>query len=243
MLSLKKHIEITSVRYISLPKDTLRRIFLSFTLRCIKYKKTWVPGVDVMKNPGLIEACKKKGFSDTLRSPEHAFRRLGVAGCWLAHTGVIKSITEREGYTVVLEDDFICHPHFFERANEMIGNFSYDFDVALFDTGGEGPVAADKVADRIYKTNNISHPIYRGAHCLFINNKNIDKILLAINESPIHDYDGFLLHCGALRNFIFFTDLCSVVNFGSHTSNCENNIYGIFDWFRKKRKLANVLKR
>jgi hypothetical protein len=125
---------------------------------------------------------------------------------------------------VVLEDDFVCRPKFFENALRMVNAFDRDFDVILFDPWGTGPLAKHKIAENIYFPANCTYPYYGGSHCLFINNTRIPRILEAKLTSEVMDYDGFLLGSGKIDTYIFYTKECATQPFGSDITPSFNKV-------------------
>jgi hypothetical protein len=138
-----------------------------------------------------------------------------VVGCWIAHSRALESITERQGITVVVEDDFICTDDFFDRALKMINSFDLDFDVIVFDPWGEGPQEEHRVSDDIYRPRNCLPFSYVGTQCLFINNHKIPNILESKLNSKIRDYDNFLFANHKINCYVFYTGLSGTRHIGS----------------------------
>lgn len=188
-------------------------------IRKTSYNAILFPGVLYNEKNIVYHKYIKKGTKQYLMNDDHINRIKGVIGCWIAHSQVLETVVEHSGITVVLEDDFICQEDFFENALNMINNFNQDFDVILFDTWGIGPLEIHKVMNNIYFPRNCDYPYYGGAHCLFINNSQISKILDIKNNSQVMDYDGFLLSNEEIKAYVFYTGQCTVINVGSDISN------------------------
>jgi hypothetical protein len=202
---------ITSIRYINMDQNWHRKLFMKSLLKPMSYKVVRCPGVKFDIENKAYDKYLKCGVDANLESA----KANGVVGCWIAHSHALEEVTEQEGITIVLEDDFICKAQFLENALKMVNAFDKDFDVILFDTWGAGPLEAHKIAEDIYHTQNYGFPYYGGTHCLFVNNARIPKILDAKLNSQVMDYDGFLLTSGKLNTYVFHTGECSLRTTGS----------------------------
>jgi hypothetical protein len=223
---------IKAVRYISLKKDLLRRVLLRIQLRSLKCDKKWICGVNYEASNPIYNKYTKMGFEPYLSEIEQQGRIKGVAGCWIAHSHALEDITDRDGISIILEDDFMCRPGFFKKAMEMINQLGQEFDVIVFDPLGTGPLPEHLISKDIYTNNGGSWPFYVGSHCLFINNRNIPKILDDKLNTQIKDFDGFLFMNTKLKVYLFYSHMCSSNYYGSsitndYTSSWINHINGI----------------
>lgn len=217
------NMEITSIRYINLVKNWHRKLFIKLLLRSVPYKTFRCPGVKFDSKNNAYDKYTKHGFKPYLES-EHKHRSNGVIGCWIAHSLAIEDITEENGITVVLEDDFVCKSHFFKNALNMVNSFDREFDIIIFDTWGTGPFEIHKISENIYSPKKITFPYYAGSHCLFVNNARIFKILEAKLNVQVADYDGFLIGSDKLDTYVFYTGDCASRAIGSDiTINKRSN--------------------
>jgi GR25 family glycosyltransferase involved in LPS biosynthesis len=202
---------ITSIRYINLAKNWHRNLFIKLLLRGLPFPVLRYDGVIFKGNEEQYSSYVKHGIFNLLGKE----RQPGVAGCWIAHSKVIEDVTDTEGITVVLEDDFVCKADFFETALEMIRTFSQEFDIIVFDPWGQGPVAVDRITENVYAPREYGYPYYAGAHCLFVNNASIQKILSIKLNSQITDFDRFLIESRKLNVYLFYTGKCAARGIGS----------------------------
>jgi GR25 family glycosyltransferase involved in LPS biosynthesis len=212
--------DITSIRYINMDKNWHRKLFMELLLGAMSYPVIRKAGVKFRSDNPSYDKYLTLGIAPYVNSE----RSEGVVGCWIAHSQVLEEITEQAGITVVLEDDFVCRPKFFENALRMVNAFDRDFDVILFDPWGTGPLAKHKIAENIYFPANCTYPYYGGSHCLFINNTRIPRILEAKLTSEVMDYDGFLLGSGKIDTYIFYTKECATQPFGSDITPSFNKV-------------------
>jgi glycosyltransferase involved in cell wall biosynthesis len=161
----------------------------------------------------------------------------GVLGAWISHWKALEHITFDDGVSVILEDDFACRDLFFEKALKMINNFGQDFDVIMFDMAGEGPHLKHQLSPGVFATSGATFPDYFGAHCLFVNNKSVKKILRSMSKTKAHDPDGFyLMKRNGQSNYAFYTGISTTFFWGSHTRpvrvSLKDKLNRIFEWFR-----------
>ena len=238
---------ISSVRYINLDKNWHRRLLVQSVLKNVNYPIIRSPGIVYQPGKQDYDKYAAQGVEDYLADLK---RKRGVVGCWIAHIKTLESIRERQGITVVIEDDFICAPHFFDVALQMIRDFKDPFDVIVFDTWGEGPLEQHKIKENIYFPANYSYPYYGGTHCLFINNAGIPKIIQAAMSSKIKDYDGYLFRSEGFSTYIFYTSLCGTRYLGSDISGeYKVNLYleilryvqhtAIASWSKLRKRLRS----
>lgn len=181
--------------------------------RC-SYASRRVEGVLFDAENNSHEECVKNGFDEYLLSASED-RRNGVAGCWIAHAGALKSIEDREGFSVILEDDFAFKADFFDIALDLISRLDGDFDVVCFDCIESDSCFSDEVFPGLFRTHGKSFPFYRGSHCLFVNNRRVPKILDAIGRSKVKDYDGFLFSTNKLDVWVASTGRSQVIYLGT----------------------------
>ena len=199
-----------------MPGDRFRRALLLRILRTLPYESRMIPGVAYDAANPEFNGYTAKGIADYLKTSQSRDR--GVEGTWIAHSRALEEVEDREGFTVVLEDDFVCRRDFFAEALRRVNAFDRDFDVILFDPHGNGPLAAHQVAPTIYQSQGESFPHYWGSHCVLVNNRNIPKILAIKRQFEIKDMDGFFLRNDTgLNNYLFYTGKCRQVSFGTHT--------------------------
>lgn len=232
--------DIKEIRYINLRKNTIKRLLMELLLRKLKYPKEWVEGVVWDESKSEYRDLVKNGLEDYAKR-ESISRQKGIIGCWIAHTYALKDVRHDNGITVVLEDDFVCKKDFFDYALSMIRRFDRDFDVIIFDPSGTGPMSADFVGTGICKLKGHSYPYYFGSHCLFINNRSIQRILKIKEKSLIKDYDGFLLCNKEIDSYVFYTGKSKTVLFGSDISQI-NSLFillrGLKIWFSFRKDVG-----
>lgn len=224
------NMEITSIRYINMDKNWHRKLFMTLLLRSLPFKNFRYSGVRFDFKNNAYDKYLKYGFDPHLELINKD-RITGVIGCWIAHSIVLEDVTEQNGITVVLEDDFVCRSHFFEKALSMVNSFNRDFDIVVFDTWGTGPLEIHKIYENIYSPRHYSYPYYGGTHCLFVNNARIPKILEAKINSQVLDYDGFLLTGGKLDTYIFYTGDCASRAIGSDITTRQRSNYDLWGVF------------
>jgi len=207
-------------------KNWHRKLFMKLLLRSMPYKVFRSPGIIFNSHNKSYDKYLKLGIRLYLKSTD-SDRASGAIGCWIAHSKVLEEVTEQNGITVVLEDDFICRSKFFENALKMVNAFDRDFDVIIFDAWGSGPLEIDKISNNIYRSGCYSYPYYGGTHCLFVNNASIPKILDAKLNSQVMDYDGFLYVNGKINSYIFYTGECASRGIGSDISLKDKLKYDI----------------
>lgn len=237
ILRKKIHMEIKQIKYISMRKNIIKRILLNILLRKFPYQKSWIKGVKYDKANPAYKKYMKHGTEDYLHSnsltrPNGAN---GVIGCWIAHSHAIENITDIDGITVVLEDDFACKASFFKAALDMIEKFDRDFDVIVFDPRGDAPPPSYFIKPNICETKETCIPYFIGAQCLFINNKSIEKILNIKLNSKVKDVDGFLFANPNINTYAFYTGLSHAQWFGSDTMGINSFQIlkrGIKDWWK-----------
>lgn len=209
--------DIKQIRYISLPDESLRRGLLERLLARLPYPNRLVPGVIYDPDDPRFEPYTRGGIIDYLAGQPDRFR--GVVGLWIANSKALEDIVDRDGVTVVLEDDFVCKPTFFETARDMLSKFDRPFDVVMFDCMGT-PREAHRIAKNVYRSDGESFPTYWGSHVLFVNNRSIPKILETKRRFTAMDVDGFYLQPSTgLDVYQFYTGLCCQLYFGSRVSN------------------------
>jgi hypothetical protein len=199
-------------------KNLLKRKLMRQQLLKYPYPFKWVPGVLYYSSDPAFSKYTKNGVESYV---PHS-RLNGVVGCWIAHSHAIEDVTETEGVTIILEDDFVCRPSFFDKALTMLERFDRDFDIIFFDPRGSGGVDIHLVYPNIYRPMN-SFPSYEfcgpqyycGSQCLFINNRSISKILNIKLECAIKDIDGFLLMQKDLNTYVFYTGISKALWLGS----------------------------
>lgn len=209
--------DIRQIRYISLPDDSLRMRLLQRLLDMLPYPARLVPGVVYDAANPDYEPYIRGGMAPYLSLQPNRVR--GVVGLWIANSKAIEDITEREGITVVVEDDFVCKASFFDTALEMLARFDRPFDVIMFDCQGK-PRAAHRIANGVYRSDGETFPTYWGSHVLFVNNRSIPKILEAKQKFNVMDVDGFYLQpSSGLEVYQFYTGKCRQLYFGSRISH------------------------
>lgn len=237
--------DIKEIRFINLRKNIGKRVLMGLLLRKLKYPKKRVDGVVWDGNKSECSNLVKNGLEDYLKK-ERISRQRGVIGCWIAHTNALKDVESDEGITVVLEDDFVCKKDFFDNALAMIAECGRNFDVLIFDPSGTGPRSEDFIKPGIYKLKGHSYPYYHGSHCLFVNNRSIQKILMIKEKTPIKDYDGFLLYNNEINSYVFYTGKSGTVLFGSDVSGISGLhvlLRGLKKWldFRKDVRVQDSM--
>lgn len=224
--------EITSIKYINMEKDHEKRFLLEKVLSRYTYSIQRISGVAYSQNPDSYKNYTLNGLASYVAS-DSLKRQNGVIGCWIAHVQALESTVETEGYTVVVEDDFVCKDSFFEKALAMLNNSSIDLDVAIFDPKGEGPLSCHLIQNGIYNSQGDSFPLYAGSHCVFYKNSRIQALLKIINSSEIRDYDGYLLCNQNIKTYLFYTGLSRTIYFYSDIEDfqIENSLWrGVQDW-------------
>jgi GR25 family glycosyltransferase involved in LPS biosynthesis len=203
-----------------MPADRVRRALLKRLLRTLPYENRLVPGVAYAPHEPSLAKYITGGIQDyVLENPQ---RMRGVVGLWISHSMALESVDADEGVTVILEDDFVCTPDFFEVAIKMVNEFERDFDVIMFDCAGSGPREVHKIAPGIYQTDGESFPTYWGSHCLFVNNRSVRKILQVKQNYPVKDIDGFhLMRDHPLEVFLFYTGKCRQIFFGTNMGGTQ----------------------
>lgn len=235
---------ITSIKYINMDKNFGKNWFMKHLLRGMSFEYERIPGVKYDQNCPDLSRHLINGVEPYLLNRSHS-RVMGVIGCWIAHTNALQKIKEVDGITVVLEDDFICGPDFFALAQKKISEFKKEFDVIVFDPRGIGPLKHDFVESGIYKSNKRAHPYYVGTQCVFVNNSSVAKILAAKEQSPIKDYDGYLIAHDKINTYIFYTGKSQSVWFGSDIeggNNIVTFIKGIIGWSLFKISNSNSMR-
>jgi hypothetical protein len=213
--------DIKQIRYISLPDESLRRRLLERLLIRVPYPSRLVPGVVYDPANPDFEPYTRRGIAEYVTA--HPGRVKGVVGLWIANSRAIEDIVERDGVTVVLEDDFVCTSSFFDTARDMLARFDRPFDVIMFDCMGK-PRDAHKIMENVYRTDGETFPTYWGSHVLFVNNRSIDRILEAKRNFTVMDVDGFFLHPGTgLEVYQFYTGKCRQLYFGSRVSHAARS--------------------
>jgi len=246
LLSVK---HIKTVRYISLKSDFIKRCLLRTQLRSLPCEKKWIPGVKYDANNSIYDKYTKNGFESYLSEGWHPRRRGGVAGCWIAHSHALESITDCDGISIILEDDFVCKPGFFNKAIKMLSEFEQEFDIIIFDPSGTGPLQEHCISKDIYANNGGVWPVYWGTHCLFINNKSISKIIDTKLNSQISDYDGYLLTNSKLKIYLFYSHMCTANDFGSNINRSSpifsilKYLFGIYNWLKCKKSKSSYMRR
>lgn len=206
---------ITAIKYINMDKCIEKRFLIEKLFSKFPFfPKQRIAGVQYAMSPESYAKYLTQGVAQYIMDDSEA-RQHGAIGCWIAHVKALESVDTASGYTVVLEDDFVCKDDFFEKALAMLNEFDRDFDVAIFDPNGEGPSPEHRISSGIYDVEGCSFPQYFGSHCLFYNNSKIPKILNSIFSSQIRDYDGFLLCNELLSSYVFYTGSSKTVYFYS----------------------------
>lgn len=229
---------IRRILYINMPGDFFRRSLLKLLLRKLPYRHHWIRGVAYDVNNLAQQKYVAGGVQQYLS--EQPIRSKGVVGLWIAHSLALEAIEEREGITVIVEDDFVCRADFFEVAQRMVNDFDRQFDVIMFDCLGSGPLESHKISTNVYQSEGETFPVYWGSHCLFVNNRSIEKILKAKQVWPAKDIDGFHLErSSGLDVFLFYTGRCTQIYFGSRISGTgqtvKSFIRGLTTWFKWTR--------
>jgi GR25 family glycosyltransferase involved in LPS biosynthesis len=207
--------EIKQIRYINIEKNIGRKYLIEKLLAKFNFPFSRVPGVTYEVGNPDFEKYVVCGLEQYVREKPYS-RQKGVIGCWIAHSKALENVTEQDGITVVLEDDFVCRAHFFNKAMQMVNEFKRDFDVIMFDPFGKGPLESHKIVKNIYDPQGATFPLYHGAQCLFVNNKSIPKILDAKLTSQIRDYDGYLFYNDKnIVSYVFYTGASSAIKLGS----------------------------
>jgi len=228
-------VNIQKVFFISLKQDKLRRLLLRCLLARFPYPTRWIKGERYDPSNRSQERFIRSGIMHYVKANPALLP--GVLGAWISHWKALEHITFDEGVSVILEDDFACSKLFFEKALQMINSFGQDFDVIMFDMAGEGPHLKHQLSPGVFATIGATFPDYFGAHCLFVNNKSVKKILRSISKTRAHDPDGFyLMKNNGLRNYAFYTGLSTTFFWGSHTRparvSLKDKLNRIFEWFR-----------
>jgi glycosyltransferase involved in cell wall biosynthesis/GR25 family glycosyltransferase involved in LPS biosynthesis len=227
--------EIKKVFFISLKQDKLRRFLLSCLLSRFHYPTKWIAAERYEPSNRSHERFIKSGIMPYVKG--NPALSPGVLGAWLSHWKALEHITFDDGVSVILEDDFACRDLFFEKALKMINNFGQDFDVIMFDMAGEGPHLKHQLSPGVFATSGATFPDYFGAHCLFVNNRSVKKILRSMSKTKAHDPDGFyLMKMNGLSNYAFYTGISTTFFWGSHTRSVrvslKDKLTRIFEWFR-----------
>ena len=231
--------KIKAVRYISLKKDWIRRFLLRILLRNLSCEKKWIPGVIYDAGNTKYKKYVKNGFAPYMKEKGNKCRQRGIIGCWIAHSHALEDINDREGISIIIEDDFICQPGFFQKAIMMLNEFDREFDIIVFDPSGSGPMPEHKICNNIYRNNGGAWPVYWGSHCLFVNNKSIPKILDDTLNSQVFDYDSYLIGNTELKVYLFYSNMSTVVDFGSNIlpgnfTIKNSNLMGIIRWIKSR---------
>jgi glycosyltransferase involved in cell wall biosynthesis len=227
--------EIKKVFFISLKQDKLRRFLLSCLLSRFHYPTKWIAAERYEPSNRSHERFIKSGIMPYVKG--NPALSPGVLGAWLSHWKALEHITFDDGVSVILEDDFACRDLFFEKALKMINNFGQDFDVIMFDMAGGGPHLKHQLSPGVFATSGATFPDYFGAHCLFVNNRSVKKILRSMSKTKAHDPDGFyLMKMNGLSNYAFYTGISTTFFWGSHTRSVrvslKDKLNRIFEWFR-----------
>lgn len=225
--------DIKQVRYISLMDDSLRRRLLERLLKKLPYPNRLVPGVVYDPDNAEFEPYVLGGIAPYLSVQPNRFR--GVLGLWIANSKAMEDVGDRDGITVVLEDDFVCKSNFFDTACRMVRKFDRPFDIIMFDCMGE-PREAHKITENVYRSDGETFPTYWGSHVLFVNNQSIPKILETKQRFNAMDIDGFYLQPSTgLDVYQFYTGKSRQLYFGSRVSNYTRSRYSdlvsIVSWF------------
>ena len=223
---------ISSIKYINMDKDREKLYLIDKLLRKFPYQRERIEGVKCGNSDVPMDKYLRYGLLPYLKDQTET-RQKGVLGCWIAHARALESVTETDGITVVLEDDFVCKDGFFDRAISMINNFDKDFDVILFDPKGTGPLAKHAIAPCIYDVEGCSYPEYMGSQCLFYNNKRVPYIRDTILDSHVRDFDGYILYEKKIKSYVFYTGLSRSIYFYSDVQGEEyrNSFwYGMTEW-------------
>lgn len=227
--------EIKKVFFISLRQDKLRRFLLRCLLARFTYPTKWIAGERYEPSDSSQKRFISRGIMSYVKYNPALLP--GVLGAWISHWKALEHITFDDGVSVILEDDFACSNLFFEKALKMINNFGQNFDVIMFDMAGEGPHLKHQLLPGVFATSGATFPDYFGAHCLFVNNKSVKRILRSMSKTKAHDPDGFyLMKKNGLRNYAFFTGISTTFFWGSHTRparvSLKDKLNRIFEWFR-----------
>jgi len=198
----------------------------------LPYPSRLVPGVIYDSDNPEFEPYTRGGLNQYLL--DYPQRKNGVVGLWIANSKAIEDVVDRDGVTVVLEDDFVCKSSFFDTAREMLGRFDRHFDIIMFDCMGK-PREAHKIAKNVYRSDGETFPTYHASHVLFVNNRSIPKILEAKQKFPVMDLDGFFLQpWTGLEVYQFYTGKSRQLYFGSHISNSARNrftdMFSVLTW-------------
>lgn len=224
--------EITSIKYINMDKDHEKRFLLEKVLNRHTYPIHRISGVAYSQSPDSYQNYMLNGVASYVVN-DSLKRQNGVIGCWIAHIKALESVIETDGYTVVVEDDFVCKDNFFEEALTMLNSADIDLDVAIFDPKGDGPHPDHLIQDRIYHSQGESFPLYAGSHCVFYKNCKIKSLLKTIESSEIRDYDGYLLCNPNIKTYLFYTGQSRTIYFYSDIEDfqIENSLWrGIEEW-------------
>lgn len=129
---------------------------------------------------GLLVNTKNLKIYDPNIKIKTQLSNLPQLGCYLSHYLLIKSLINSDyEYSVIFEDDFnILIPDLDYKINHLLDTIDIDFDFLFLGTLSNS--YGKHYKDDIYfinKTNKIC-----GFHAYIINNKNINKILLLLND-------------------------------------------------------------
>lgn len=224
--------EITSIKYINMDKDIEKRFLIEKLLSKFQFTTQRISGIQYAKSPENHIKYLSHGVAPYIMDDSLA-RQHGAIGCWIAHVKALETIDASTGYTVVIEDDFVCKDDFFEKALAMLNEFNRDFDVIVFDPKGDGPASGHYISPGIYDAQGCSHPHYVGSHCLFYNNSRITNLIKTIHSSQIRDYDGYLLVNKLISSYIFYTGRSKSIYFYSDVDGKpqQNSFWnGMAEW-------------
>jgi GR25 family glycosyltransferase involved in LPS biosynthesis len=143
-----------------------------------------------------------------------------VIGCYMSHYNVLQKIKKdnKDGYTVIFEDDFyIDSPNFLtdvENILQKVNNKRIDFDLIYLgnignSNGSECTTGCENIIDNIYNVDKTK--LLYGSQGYLVNNKNIDKIIenTKLIDEPIDNKYSILGNNGTFKNLI----ICpSIVN-------------------------------
>jgi len=110
----------------------------------------------------------------------------GVSGCYHSHVNLISKLQNREGYSVVLEDDFLPPANFHSKIKKVIerlGDTPFDM-VYLGNLDGNHGI---HYKDDIYRVD--KKRLLTGTHAYIINNRSCKKISILLKKRMKHPVD------------------------------------------------------
>ncbi|WP_018275061.1 hypothetical protein WKI13_11190 [Teredinibacter turnerae] len=224
-------IDVKSIRYISMPNNIGRRALLRLLLMRIPLKQTWVKGVNYQANSIEHQRTTERGVREYVEDLGES-ARAGIVGCWIAHNNALKSIKDKSGFTLVIEDDLIFRNDFIAAIKNTLRNYREHFDIAFIDPNGDGPLAKDKIKEGIYNPNFQCYPAYWGAHCMLVRNSSVNNIVEMMSDCKVEDVDGFLICHPKIKTIAVYTHKARTIYFGSNVRGAKSfdRIKGYLNW-------------